>query len=539
MRFGRVDTAEAEGAILAHAVNAGPLRLPKARRLDREDIARLLEAGVRSVVAAVLEEGDVGENEAAARLAGLLASDHVEARPASTGRVNLHATAAGVLTVQAALVDAFNAVDPAITLATLPAFADVAEGQMVATVKIIPFAVPGQRLETAAAIVSGKSTLTVSPFRALRTGLVQTVLPGTKPGVLDKTAELTGARLRRSGGSVAMETRVSHDEASVAEALRRLRPSCDLLVVFGASAVSDENDAIPAAIRAAGGTVERTGMPVDPGNLLVIGDLSGVPVLGAPGCARSPKLNGFDWVLDRLAAGLPVDSRIIAGMGVGGLLMEIPTRPQPREPRPARPASVAAVLLAAGRSSRMGGPNKLLATFGGVPLARLSAARLAASGARPVVVVTGHSGTAVRAAIGDIPVRLVDNPDFAQGLASSLKAGIAALGRPAGNGPDGVLVALADMPGVGTADYDRMIAAFRRHGGKVVVRATASGQRGNPVILPAGLAARVGELEGDTGARHLIETGGLEIVDVELGEAARLDVDTPEALAAAGGEIAP
>jgi molybdenum cofactor cytidylyltransferase len=239
-------------------------------------------------------------------------------------------------------------------------------------------------------------------------------------------------------------------------------------------------------------------------------------------------------VLDRIAAGIDVDSVAVARLGVGGLLMEIPTRPQPREPRPTRKLAVAGILLAAGRSSRMGGPNKLLARFGGVPLARRSAERLAASEARPVVAVLGHNAAAVRDAIGDADVGRVDNPDFASGLAGSLKAGVAALGRL----PDGVLVALADMPGVETADYDRMIAAFRAHGGKAVVRATAGGRRGNPVILPAALAARVDELEGDTGARHLIETGGLEIIDVEIGEAARLDVDTPEALAAAGGEIA-
>lgn len=221
-------------------------------------------------------------------------------------------------------------------------------------------------------------------------------------------------------------------------------------------------------------------------------------------------------------------------MGVGGLLMEIPTRPQPREPKPARRLVVAALLLAAGRSSRMGGPNKLLARFDSVPLVRRSATRLAASEARPVVAVLGHDADAVRDALGDADVGRVDNPDFASGIAGSLKAGLAAIGRL----PEGVLVALADMPGVSTADYDRMIAAFRAHGGKAVVRASADGRRGNPVILPASLAVRIEELEGDTGARHLIETSGLEIVDVEIGEAARIDVDTPEALAAAGGEIA-
>src|SRR5690606_13965369 len=149
--------------------------------------------------------------------------------------------------------------------------------------------------------------------------------------VLDKTARITQGRLARSGSSITREIRAAHDESAVAEAIRTLIADNDMVIVFGASAVCDEDDVIPAAIRLAGGTVERIGMPVDPGNLLSLGRLGDKPVLGAPGCARSPKLNGFDWVLDRILADVEVTPKVLAGMGVGGLLMEIPTRPQLRE----------------------------------------------------------------------------------------------------------------------------------------------------------------------------------------------------------------
>src|SRR3979490_3496398 len=116
-------------------------------------------------------------------------------------------------------------------------------------------------------------------------------------------------------------------------------------------------------------------MPVDPGNLLLVAAARGRPVLGAPGCARSPKENGFDWILMRLLAGLPVTRRDITGMGVGGLLMEIVTRPQPRaEPAAAERRRIAALVLAAGRSTRMGGPNKLLAEIGRRAPGRLAGA---------------------------------------------------------------------------------------------------------------------------------------------------------------------
>jgi molybdenum cofactor cytidylyltransferase len=285
---------------------------------------------------------------------------------------------------------------------------------------------------------------------------------------------------------------------------------------------------------AAGGEVRRVGMPVDPGNLLVLGKVGATTVIGAPGCARSPKLNGFDWVLDRLLAGLDVGSDDIAAMGVGGLLMEISSRPQPREAATrARSLEVHALLLAAGRSRRMGGPNKLLALFDGTPLARRTAEALGASGAAALHVVVGHQAGELRSALAGLDARIVENPEFETGLASSLKAGIAALPENAA----GALVALADMPGVTAAVYDRLIEAFRRSDGEAIVRATHAGKRGNPVILPRALFAEVARLEGDTGARHLVEASELPVIDVEIGAAASLDVDTPEAMLQAGGKI--
>src|SRR5690606_15730939 len=286
----------------------------------------------------------------------------------------------------------------------------------------------------------------------------------------------------------------------------------------------------PAAIRQVG-RVERVGMPVDPGNLLVLGEIRDKPVIGAPGCARSPKLNGFDWVLDRLLANLPVGDSEIAGLGVGGLLMEIESRPQPRDPKPAAKIDVGAVVLAAGRGERMGGPNKLLAHFDGVPLVRNVIERVLASKAKTCIAVVGHQAERIIGTIEDQGVRIVSNADYITGLASSLKAGIANLP------PDiaGAIIVLADMPQLETADLDLLIKKFMDAGGRSVVRATHSGKRGNPVILPRYLFEAVAKLEGDTGARHLVESSDIPVIDVELGETASLDVDTPEALAHAGG----
>lgn len=534
MRFGPIALGEAEGAILAHATSIGDVRLRKSRRLTGDDVAALRAAGLTEVIAAVLDPDDVAEDEAALRVATALAFTGIGPKPPATGRVNLHAEVAGVFTVDRALIDAINRVDPAVTIATVPDHAAVEAGQMVATVKIIPFAVPGRVLAAVELLAQGRPAFDVHPFAARRVGLIQTVLPTLKPSVMDKTARVTAARLARSGSRIVGEERVAHREEALEPAIAAMVAQSDMLLIFGASAMCDPNDVIPAAIRAAGGEVLAAGMPVDPGNLLVLGRLGGKPVLGAPGCARSPKENGFDWVLDRLMAGLDVTADEIAGMGVGGLLMEIPTRPEPRErPAPAVRAAVHAVVLAAGRSSRMGGPNKLLALFHGEPLVRRVAESALASEVAGVTVVTGHQAERVRAALDGLGVSFTANPDFATGLASSLKAGIAALPDEAA----GALILLADMPEIEAGDLDRLIDAFRRSAGRAIVRATHGGKRGNPVILPRAVFAEIARIEGDTGARHVIEAGVAEVLDVELGRSASLDVDTPDAMEDAGGVV--
>ena len=156
-----------------------------------------------------------------------------------------------------------------------------------------------------------------------------------------------------------------------------------------------------------------------------------------------------------------------------------------------------------------------------------------ASKASGVVVVTGHQAARIREALEGLDIGIAHNPDFASGLAGSLKAGIAAVPEDAA----GALIVLGDMPAVSSADLDRLIDAFRKAGGQSIVRATHDGKRGNPVLLPRALFGEVAQLEGDTGARHLVEAGLMPVVDVEIGEGAAIDVDTRDALESAGGVL--
>jgi molybdenum cofactor cytidylyltransferase len=331
MIFASVPPGQAEGGVIAHRVRAGEEAFAKGRRLSAEDCAALARAGVAEVTIAREEPGDIGENEAARRLGQAALGEGLRAAEPFTGRVNLFAEADGLLLVDAGAIQRFNALDEGMTIATLPPFRRVRAGEMTATVKIIPFALPGMLVDAGLAVFSIEKPLKITPFQPRRVGLIQLSLPETKSSVLAKTAKVTAERLASLGSSLAFEKRVSHQEDALAEALAALDPDqFDILLIFGAAAISDRRDVIPQAIERSGGRVEHLGMPVDPGNLLLIGECHAKPVIGAPGCARSPVENGFDWVLQRLCAGLAVTGSDIRAMGVGGLLMEIGTRPQPR-----------------------------------------------------------------------------------------------------------------------------------------------------------------------------------------------------------------
>lgn len=539
MIFGEFPVQGSEGLILAHSVRLADGRLAKGHCIAAVDVAALQAAGVASVIACRLEADDLAEDAAAEMLAAAIEPSHLRFSAAATGRVNIYATSNGLFVADRETVDRFNRIDPAITFACLADHSDVRDGDLLATVKIIPLAAPRASVEAAAAVFRGVSPIRLKPYRAHAVSLVATELPSLKPSVMDKTARVLERRLAASGSRLVGERRVTHRAEAVAaaieQALAEPQDAPQMVVLFGASAVADPADVLPEAIRMAGGTVEQLGLPVDPGNLLVLGHVGEVPVIGAPGCARSSKENGFDWVLNRLLAGEKPTVRDLTGMGVGGLLMEIPSRPMPREigEEPARP-HVAAVVLAAGKASRMGegGRHKLLAEFSGEPLVRRSARISLDSGVDGVVVVTGYRAAEIRKTLEGLKVDVIENPDYATGMASSLKAGF---GSPAARRADGVLVMLADMPGLGAQDLRRLVDAFCEVGGRAIVRGTAGGKRGNPVILPRSTFEAVQALEGDVGARSIVEGSGLAVIDVELGEAAHLDVDTPEAVLSAGG----
>jgi molybdenum cofactor cytidylyltransferase len=531
MRFGPVPLTEAAGAVLAHSLSAGGAKLKKGRVLTAADAAALAAAGLAEAVVARLDPGDLSEDAAAEALARALAPDPgalaLAVSAPFTGRVNLFAAAPGVLRVDRAAVDRLNAVDPALTLATLPDWARVEARQMVATVKVIPYGVAAAQVERAAARLHG-AALRLKAFRPGTASLILTRTPGLKESLLAKGAEAVRARLRALGREMRPPVTVPHETGAVAEAVAAA--DGDMVLILGGSATSDATDTAPAGLLAAGGRLIRFGMPVDPGNLLFLGRHAGRPVVGLPGCARSPALNGVDWVLERLAAGIEVTGEDIATMGVGGLLKETPVRPQPRAgaaPEPGGRPRVAVILLAAGAARRMRGRDKLLEPVAdGRAILRAVTEAALASQAEAVAVVLPPEAEARRAALEGLGAEVVEAADAAEGMAASLRAGLRAVAERA----DAVVVALADMPEVGAGEIDRLIAAFDPGEGREICRAvSAAGEPGHPVLFGRRFFETLAGLTGDRGAREVLRESAEFVTDVPTkGRAAVVDLDTPE-----------
>ena len=538
MKFGTIAVADAHQAIVAHSLQITGKKFKKGHILNAADIDQLHAAGVEHIIAAQLETGDVDEDTAAQTLADAVCGSNVEVTAAFTGRCNVFATQSGVLVIDEDQLDLINLIHEDLTIATLEPYIVVESRQMVATIKIIPFAVARSDLDQCLATArQAQALIRIAPFQRQRIGLIQTLLPGLKDSVLDKTVRVLQNRLAALSGHITEERRCAHTEAELSSTIQELLSAqAELILIAGASAIVDRRDVIPAAIVNSGGRIEHFGMPVDPGNLLLLGYHGQTPVIGLPGCARSPKYNGLDKVLVRLMANLELSARDVMLMGAGGLLKETTSRGAPRtatapsqlDKAPARAARIVALVLAAGQSRRMGERNKLLVEIDGQAMVAHTLSAVVAAQVESVVLVTGHEHERVKQTLSGFNLRFAHNPVYAEGISTSLRVGLAAL--PADY--DGVLVCLGDMPRVTTEHINRLIAAFDPLEGRAICVPTCGGKRGNPILWAKRFVAEMQEVAGDVGAKHLLGEHDDVVYELELNDrGVLLDIDSPQALA--------
>ena len=257
--------------------------------------------------------------------------------------------------------------------------------------------------------------------------------------------------------------------------------------------------------------------------------------VGALGSARTharrlARLNEMGLTQKELAkihgpVGLAIGARAPAEIAIAVLAELIKVRRQKSPPR------IAGIVLAAGTSSRMG-RNKLMENLAGKPLVRRAVDAALASRLDPLLVVTGHEAENIDAALSGAPVTLIHNSNYRDGLSASLRAGIAAVPKDC----DGAMVLLGDMPGISATLIDRLVAAFDAGMGSSVCVATGHGHRGHPVLWPRAFFAEIMTLDGDKGARRLLDAQAGRLIEIEAGDDTPLtDIDTQEALAAYRG----
>ena len=541
MKFSEYHLDDALGAILAHSLRLPNKSLKKGTVLTDSDLLFLKEYGYEKIVCAKLEEGDLNEDVAAAELATLIAGSNLVKGNAFTGRCNLFSETSGLVVFNPLYLDRFNSVHESITLGTVAPFQNVSKGQMIATLKIIPFAIPSKLLRKIKVNKDDfENLLHVAPYPEKKVTLIQSRLPGTKETVLNSTLEATSFRLKNLGILDLDEARCNHDQNSLSELIiQAVKDQAELILISGASAVVDRRDVVPAAIEHAGGKIRHFGMPVDPGNLLLLGSINGIDVVGIPGCARSPKLNGFDWVLQRLLANIPVESVDIMRMGSGGLLKDIITRPLPRA-KASQPdqslirtnpdfEKIHAVILAGGQSKRMGTKNKLLVPINGKPMIALTVETIIASKASSVAAVTGFEHQKIQEAIKNSNIEFIHNKNFQNGISSSVVTAI----KSAPEDCSAILIGLGDMPKITVSHINKLIDAYNPLEGRAICVPTWKGKRGNPVLWARRFFPEMLQLKGDFGAKELMGKYAELVVEVEMNDnGIIIDIDSPEALEA-------
>lgn len=540
MKLARLTPRDAIGHTVVHALKTDTGRISKGSIITKDHAAALEAAAITTVTCAVAAPGDLNENEAATRLANSLKSAGITPQTASTGRVNFLAEDIGIVRYDRDILHQINAVDEGITLALVQHNQLLAAGDMVATLKIIPFFVAETSVAAVEAILADARPNALMQFHPLarkQAWLIQSRFDhqseAQSTALVAATEKVTTTRIEQLGSVMLGSTVVAHDETDIAAAVTAAHDAgAEIILIAGASAIADRGDVIPAAIEQAGGQVDHFGLAVDPGNLLLLGHYGDTKVIGMPGCARSPKLNGLDWVLHLLLAGITLDADELAEMAAGGLLMEIASRPLPRAlvARKLKTPRIEGVLLAAGTSSRMGAENKLLADWDGKPMIRHIAETMAGAGLDGISVILGHDAEAVAAALDGVDAKLIFNPHYRQGQSTSLRTAFDHLDQATTD----LMVVLGDMPLVDRDVIDTLIAHHRNAENRAsrITLPFIDGRRSNPVIWGESFFAEMANITGDTGARPLFEAHPAAINAVPFNRPELLlDADTPEALA--------
>lgn len=531
MKILGLDPQESLGSVIAQTYNLPGKTISKGTFVTSEIVDYFKEFDVQTILCAVPANGDIHEDEAAEAISNAIDKNQIYVEKASTGRVNFKSQSLCLVRYERALIREVNLVDESIAFSIVEHNQLLAKNDLIATLKIIPFFTQKKYVDQVISILAKNELFKTHSLNKKKVSLIQTSFEWQKKSMFKATSNVTRNRLEALDCSLNEEKLICHDYKALCSEIRSSTGSgIDILLISGASAITDRSDYIPKAILSEGGEIIQYGLAVDPGNLLLIGKVGNTTVIGMPGCARSPKLNGFDWVLQLLMADIPISREELAEMGAGGLLMEIASRPLPRALAKSvskREKKVMGVILAAGNSTRMGKDNKLLRNIGDAPLIRNTAIEMLKSDLDSCSIVLGYQSDKVADVIKDLNVNLILNPLWKEGQASSLRAAINTLDSTYSD----LLIMLGDLPGIKSIHINSIIEEHLltdNRKSKITIP-SFKGQKGNPVIWGRSFIDDLSNLEGDVGGRTLFSEhpAAINILEMEDPWVVK-DTDTPE-----------
>nr|ADI18957.1 molybdopterin biosynthesis enzyme [uncultured Rhodobacterales bacterium HF0010_10C01] len=531
MKILGLDPQESLGSVIAQTYNLPGKTISKGTFVTSEIVGYLKEGEVQNILCAVPDDGDIHEDEAANIISNAIDRSHIYIDTASTGRVNFKSRSLCLVRYKRDLIKKVNMVDESIAFSIVEHNQLLAKNDLIATLKIIPFFTQKKYVDQVLSILDKNELFKTHNLNKKEVSLIQTSFEWQKKSMFKATSNVTRNRLEALDCSLNEEKLISHDYNLLRSEIRSsIESGIDILLISGASAIIDRSDYIPKAILSEGGEITQYGLAVDPGNLLLVGKIAETIIIGMPGCARSPKLNGFDWVLQLLMADIPVDKEELAEMGAGGLLMEIASRPLPRALSKSvnkREKKIMGVILAAGNSTRMGKDNKLLKNIDGAPLIRKIALEITKSDLDGCSIVLGYQSDKVADVIKDLNINLILNPLWKEGQASSLKAALNSLTSSYSD----LLIMLGDLPGIKSGHINRIIKehlSSENRRSKITIP-SFKGEKGNPVIWGRSFFHDLSNLEGDVGGRVLFGQHPAAINLIEMDDPAVVtDTDTPE-----------
>ena len=531
MKILGLDPQESLGSVIAQTYNLPGKTISKGTFVTSEIVDYFKEFDVQTILCAVPANGDIHEDEAAEAISNAIDKNQIYVEKASTGRVNFKSQSLCLVRYERALIREVNLVDESIAFSIVEHNQLLAKNDLIATLKIIPFFTQKKYVDQVISILAKNELFNTHSLNRKKVSLIQTSFEWQKKSMFKATSNVTRNRLEALDCSLNEEKLICDDYKALCSEIRSSTGSgIDILLISGASAITDRSDYIPKAILSEGGEIIQYGLAVDPGNLLLIGKVGNTTVIGMPGCARSPKLNGFDWVLQLLMADIPISREELAEMGAGGLLMEIASRPLPRALAKSvskREKKVMGVILAAGNSTRMGKDNKLLRNIGDAPLIRNTAIEMLKSDLDSCSIVLGYQSDKVADVIKDLNVNLILNPLWKEGQASSLRAAINTLDSTYSD----LLIMLGDLPGIKSIHINSIIEEHLltdNRKSKITIP-SFKGQKGNPVIWGRSFFDDLSNLEGDVGGRTLFSEhpAAINILEMENPWVVK-DTDTPE-----------